>query len=258
MNKIVLFVLTGIVLFSAQSCSSVSKFEDAKQDLQDNTANPNNVLKNAKDTKAAREAKAQEKSESQQNAQLSEETEIAAGVSGLIPATNPEIRVRGNVRGRQDPFSVITVQPKLVQVQDEKAVDDVNNSKTPLEKSGSDDTTRSVVNNPPQGSSPTSEPEQPEPTLARNVIISGLIEVDGKPKLIVEAPEESSSRYVEVGQYLSNKKILVKSIDMNHSPTPLVILEQYGVEVKVPIGKKTEELSTINSDDSLSVAALTR
>ena len=251
MNKIVLLVLAGVLLFSAQSCSSVSTFEDVKQDLKDNTANPNNALKNAKDAKAATEVKAQKETEAQQNAQVSQETEIAAQVLGLVPATNPEIRVKGNVRGRQDPFSVITIQPKLVQ--NEEVVDDTSTSNIPSQRFNSKNTNPTVVSSPPQTSLPTFEP-----TLAQNVIISGLIEVAGRPKLIVEAPEESSSRYVEVGQYLSNGQILVKSIDMNHFPTPLVILEQYGVEVEVAIGEKTEELSTINSDDSLSVAALTR
>jgi hypothetical protein len=249
MNKIVLLVLAGILLLSAQSCSSVDKFNDAKQDLKDNTATPNNVLKNAKDAKAEAEIKTPTETEAQQEAETTEETEIATQVLGLVPATNPEIRVRSNVRGRQDPFSVITVQPKLIQ---EETDDDKNKSTTSSEEFDKDNTNRTTV------SKPQSSPPAFEPTLAQNVIISGLIEVDGRPKLIVEAPEESSSRYVEIGQYLSNGQILVKSIDMNHFPTPLVILEQSGVEVAKAIGEKTEELSAINSNDSLSVAALTR
>ncbi len=243
MNKIVLWVLAGILLFSAQSCSSVSKFDDAKQDLKDNTAKPNNVLKKAQDGKTETAAKVQEETEAQ------EETEIATRVVGLVPATNPEMRVKGNVRGRQDPFSVITVTPQLIQ--DEEAVDDKNKNTRNTTLRKFNNTNRTVVTDS-QDSSPTFEP-----TLAQNVVISGLIEVDGRPKLIVEAPEESSSRYVEVGQYLSNGQILVKRIEMHHFPTPLVILEQSGIEIAKAIGEKTEELSASNSNDYLSVAALT-
>ena len=59
--------------------------------------------------------------------------------------------------------------------------------------------------------------------------------------MIVKAPEEDNSRYVEVGQYLSNGQILVKKIDRNHFPTPLVILEESGVEVSKTIGETPEE-----------------
>ena len=73
------------------------------------------------------------------------------------------------------------------------------------------------------------------------MVISGLYESNGRTKLIVRAPEEDNSRYVEVGQYLSNGQILVKSIDPYHFPTPLVILEQSGVEVAKAVGESPED-----------------
>ena len=57
----------------------------------------------------------------------------------------------------------------------------------------------------------------------------------------MQAPEENNARYVEVGQYLSNGQILVKSIDPNHFPTPLVILEQSGIEIAKAIGEDPED-----------------
>ena len=45
---------------------------------------------------------------------------------------------------------------------------------------------------------------------------------------------------------------------MNHFPTPLVILEQSGVEVAKAIGETTDESSTISSTSSLPVASLTQ
>ncbi len=241
MNKIVLLVLAGILSLSAQSCSSVSKFNDAKKDLKKNTAKPSSIIVNATGEKADAEAQAKEEAKAQK------ETEIAAQVVGLVPATNPEIRVRGNVRGRQDPFSVITVQPQLV-VEEEK-ISENKKLDSPIRRSRRGDRNNKIT------STPTLEPaESPfEPTLAQDVKITGLIVVDGRPKLIVEAPEETSSRYVEVGQYLSNGQILVKRIDMNHFPTPLVILEQSGVEVAKAIGESVSEISWTGS---LPIAAL--
>ena len=75
--------------------------------------------------------------------------------------------------------------------------------------------------------------------MAENVVITGLVESSDRIELIVRAPEETSARYVEIGQYLSNGQVLVKRIE--HSfPTPVVILEQNGVEVKKPVGEVNE------------------
>ena len=56
---------------------------------------------------------------------------------------------------------------------------------------------------------------------------------------------------MEVGQYLSNGKVLVKSIDRNHLPTPRVILEQSGVEVSKDIGE-----SPVDSENKVSTIPL--
>ena len=252
MNKIVLLVLAGILSLSAQSCSSVSKFNDAKKDLEKNTAQPSSIRVNATgnkaETQANKEAKAKEKAE----AEAKKEMEMAAKISGLVPATNPEMRVRGNVRGRQDPFSAITVEPELVLEEDISAD---KKSETPIRRSRRGNRNQETTSNP----SLETDTSPFEPTLAQDVKITGLIVFDGRPKLIVEAPEETSSRYVEVGQYLSNGQILVKSIDMNHFPTPLVILEQSGVEIAKTIGDEgSGEESEISLTDSLPIAAITR
>lgn len=248
MNKIVLLVLAGFILVSAQSCSSVAKFNNAKKDLENETAKPSSIIVNATGKKA--EADAKQATEADEEAEVTaEEAENVTQIAGLVPATNPEFRVRGNVRGRQDPFSVITVQPELI-VEEEEVKE--NQSNLPQRR-----TARNTKRVNVDASNTNSEPVF-EPVLAQNVVISGLIEVDGRPKLIVQAPEETSSRYVEVGQYLSNGQILVKSIDMNHFPTPLVILEQSGVEVAKAIGESTDESSTISSSDSIPLAALTQ
>ncbi len=82
-------------------------------------------------------------------------------------------------------------------------------------------------------------PRLPEPTLAQNVEVTGVIQVDGQPEAIVKAPNEPSSRYVMVGQRLANGQVLVKRIEMNEGSTPIVILEQYGIEVARAVGEKS-------------------
>ncbi len=86
--------------------------------------------------------------------------------------------------------------------------------------------------------------EIPRAELAENVLITGLIELGDHIKVIVQAPEETSARYVEIGQYLSNGQVLVKRIEPGF-PAPTVILEQDGVEVAKVIGEDEEEEETL-------------
>ena len=81
-------------------------------------------------------------------------------------------------------------------------------------------------------------PPLPEPTLAKAVDVTGVVVVAGVPQAIVKAPNESTSRYVQAGQRLSNGQVLVKRIEVNSGSDPVVILEQNGVEVGRAVGDK--------------------
>ena len=82
-------------------------------------------------------------------------------------------------------------------------------------------------------------PALPEPSLARLVEVSGIVDVAGaSPKAIVKAPNETSSRYVSPGERLSDGLILVKRIEMTGPGGPVVILEQFGVEVTRRVGDR--------------------
>ncbi len=78
-------------------------------------------------------------------------------------------------------------------------------------------------------------PPLPDPTLAKSVAVTGVIDVGGVPNAIVQVPNEPS-RYVREGQRISNGQVLVKRIEVNRGPTPVVILEQFGVEVARQVG----------------------
>lgn len=93
---------------------------------------------------------------------------------------------------------------------------------------------------PPVATAPRLIPELPplpEPTLARGIEVSGVVEVGGVPKAIVKVPNEPS-RTVREGDRLSNGQVLVKRIEVNQGPTPLVVLEQYGIEVAKRVGEE--------------------
>ncbi|NJN76039.1 MAG: hypothetical protein HC796_07310 [Synechococcaceae cyanobacterium RL_1_2] len=81
-------------------------------------------------------------------------------------------------------------------------------------------------------------PTLPEPELAKQILVSGVVKIGNKTNLIVETPQEGGKslvQYVKEGDYLGNGQVLVKRIDTNRY-TPLIILEQYGIEVSKKVG----------------------
>jgi hypothetical protein len=74
------------------------------------------------------------------------------------------------------------------------------------------------------------------PSLAQTVGISGVIEVGGRTQVIVRLPDESFSRYVEVGDRIFDGKVIVKRVEGEQTLSPLVILEEAGREVPRKIG----------------------
>ncbi|MGM3305381.1 hypothetical protein ACSQ6I_05220 [Anabaena sp. WFMT] len=92
-------------------------------------------------------------------------------------------------------------------------------------------------------------PPQPQPDSARAVLVSGVVLIGKQPQAIIKVPDEPTSRYVQSGQRLANG-VLIKRIEMNRGSDPIVILEQYGIEVAKSVGEKPA-----NSDPSKTAAA---
>ncbi|MGI0486858.1 hypothetical protein ACN4EK_15565 [Pantanalinema rosaneae CENA516] len=88
------------------------------------------------------------------------------------------------------------------------------------------------------GSTVAALPPRPSTTLADGVEVSGVVNINGVPQAIVRAPNEETSRYVGVGQRLSNGRVLVKRIEMNRGSEPVVVLEENGVEVAKAVGDR--------------------
>jgi hypothetical protein len=90
-------------------------------------------------------------------------------------------------------------------------------------------------------------PVPPQPELAQAITITGIIDLGGAPQIIVKAPEERVSRYVRVGDYLSNGQVRVKRIENAIGSLPVVVLEQLGQEVYKKVG---DRVATPPSDRS--------
>ncbi|MEO1377064.1 MAG: hypothetical protein AAFW70_22780 [Cyanobacteria bacterium J06635_10] len=97
-------------------------------------------------------------------------------------------------------------------------------------------------------------PPPPEPKLAQAVLVSGVIQVGTQPQAIIKVPSEPTSRYVQAGQRLASG-LLVKRIEMNEGSEPVVILEQYGIEVARMVGEApmgANQPATASTDNSVS------
>ncbi|MEH2464100.1 hypothetical protein [Nostoc sp.] len=79
-------------------------------------------------------------------------------------------------------------------------------------------------------------PPPAQPDLARAVLVTGVVLISKEPQAIIKVPNEPTSRYVQAGQRLANG-VLVKRIEMNQGYNPIVILEQYGIEVAKMVGE---------------------
>ncbi|MEH1840471.1 MAG: hypothetical protein V7L20_17320 [Nostoc sp.] len=79
-------------------------------------------------------------------------------------------------------------------------------------------------------------PPPAQPELAKAVVVTGVVLISKEPQAIIKVPDEPTSRYVQAGQRLANG-VLIKRIEMNQGYNPIVILEQYGIEVAKMVGE---------------------
>ncbi|NMG10734.1 hypothetical protein [Brasilonema sp. UFV-L1] len=91
----------------------------------------------------------------------------------------------------------------------------------------------------------------PQPELAKAVFVSGVVLIGQEPQAIIKVPLEATSQYVYAGQQLANG-VLVKRIEINEGSEPVVILEQYGIEVTKMVGQEsvTQTPPTATSEDN--------
>ncbi len=78
-------------------------------------------------------------------------------------------------------------------------------------------------------------PKPPQPELAKAVLVTGVVLIGKQLQAIIQVPNEPTSRYVQAGQRLANG-LLIKRIELNEGSNPIVIVEQYGIEVARMVG----------------------
>jgi hypothetical protein len=120
-----------------------------------------------------------------------------------------------------------------------------SNSATPTKTANNSNVLRpvNIGSNSAQTPRPTDiaarSPQGAEQVLqAKAVEVSGLIEVEGKTQVIVKLPNESFSRYVNVGDRIASTNIIVKRIEDRGTISPTIVLSEGGAEVSHKIGEK--------------------
>jgi hypothetical protein len=203
-------------------------------------------------------------------------TSFTSASTGLIQSTNAKARIDIVSKGRNDPFAQIVGQspleiansttrmrtvPRLLPLPITNTRAKLIATRTPQKSSvvlnaklnkSKNNINKAVSNkNLPKFTPvlpkliPPVVPEQrlasvlpppPQPDLAKAVFVSGVVMVGNQPQAIIKVPNEPTSRYVQAGQRLANG-VLIKRIEMNEGSEPIIILEQYGIEVSRMIGE---------------------
>jgi hypothetical protein len=88
--------------------------------------------------------------------------------------------------------------------------------------------------------------------LARSIGVSGVIEVDGRTQVIVKLPNESFSRYVDVGSRISDGKIMVKRVEGEQTLSPIIVLEESGIEITRRVGDTNDAAAISNTNNNSS------
>lgn len=173
----------------------------------------------------------------------------------LIPSTDPDARAAEVTRQRSDPFALVPTTPVV-----EIPVSDLEEGE--LDEGGLapiPDLVPTRPGQPTQPIAPPPPPPPPVPELARAVVVTGVVQLGNVPYAIVDAPNEPHSRYVREGQLLSNGEVLVKRININPGGEPIVIFEQFGIEVATAVGAggDTEE-TTPDAEAAAAIATVPR
>ena len=174
----------------------------------------------------------------------------------LIQSTDPNERTIGVERTRPDPFAGLTiplVPPQPIEVEGTTtAARSQPAGVTTAARGGTAAQGNATVSGPQErpglaeprqveSSRPeiAALPEIPQPTTARAVRVSGVIQIGGAPYAIVQAPDETE-RYVRQGERIAGGRVVVKRIDTRLAE-PRVILVENGIEVERFVTAASEE-----------------
>ena len=234
MKKITLLGLLAILAISVEGCTIGET--DKKTTNSQPPSNTKNLAENQN-----------------QSTEEAEETNTARPqrVSGLIPATNPDVRVSGNARGRRDPFALVNIRPEIEK--NERDRSGRNGKSASSRGSNKGVPTLDDLNSQANGADNQALNSEFLPSLAEQVIVTGIVRLGGRTKVIVKAPEEAVARHVNIGERVSNGLVLIKRVEGLNSPTPKVVLEHKGIEIKKGVGELPSQEGTGQSDLTVQV-----
>jgi len=161
-------------------------------------------------------------------------TSLPAAVPGLIQSTNASVRVPAIPTRRPDPFAPNEATPLRISLPSQRVSTVVSAlprqlpplSLQPLPANGSPLPMVPVPATLPPPIAPVS------PTAIADAIqVTGAAQVGKKWSVIVKESAAETSRYVSVGDYLANGKVLVKRVITGKGSTPTVVLQQNGKEI---------------------------
>jgi hypothetical protein len=180
-------------------------------------------------------------------------------VPGLVPQTDGKQRAATLVSGRPDPFSVLPATPVTVQLPAVPAAPVLAKVGAPAPNVKAAKAKSLPMRIPPLPA-PSKLPISPLPPLAAlppvsplpvpnlpaappisktttadAIQVTGVLQVQGQWHVIVKESATDVSRYVKVGERLSNGRVTVKKI-LATGGDPTVILQENGVEVTKSIG----------------------
>ncbi|PSO80008.1 MAG: hypothetical protein BRC44_07180 [Cyanobacteria bacterium QS_4_48_99] len=251
MQKISLMPFLGAIALLMGSCSLLP-FNDAEETQGTSEQTPT-------DSKASPSASKKSQPPSEQPS-AQQKPQPPQKVAGLKKSANPDeilqdLEDRGDLstQEQEDPFSLFSVPPKSKKLapppppspepSQKKPTPSPPPSPEPSQKkpASSESPKRSDEGGLPGGDyGPKLTPEPPdpfEPELAKAVEVTGVVEVADVAYAIVKPPNEESSRYVQVGLYLSEQRqVLFKRIERNQDAALTVVLEQEGMEVSKQVG----------------------
>jgi hypothetical protein len=164
----------------------------------------------------------------------------------LTRPTNPDDRLRVIKSGRNDPFELLVAPapsggtaPSSGSPSGVANPNQSSDGKTVIlpsspVKSGSSGKSSSLPSLPGL----LNLPELPKKPELAGVKVTGVIQVAGVPRAIIQAPGEPTSRTVGIGDSLSNGQLFVKNIDMSNRAEPVVIFQQGNLEFAVAVGRE--------------------
>ncbi len=226
MKKLTLILVCNLLLLQSCTTSGGNK----------STSNNQQVEPQPQATPANNQVQAQKKEPEPEESDILASSE-SIPVPGLLPSTDPQKRERETVKGRKDPFGLITPNSTITSPEAIEAVNRKFDADT--------DKLQKCIGQGESGSG--SQKSAPQINKARGVLVSGIINLEGENVAIIQTEDIPYQYQVAEGAYISGGEVLVKSISLPtpDNSIPYLVLEQSGVEVvrKVGQGQELSELS---------------